>query len=129
MKSDIPALAAHLLNNMTGGPAELGGDVLEMLCNYAWPGNIRELKNVLERALLLAQGEHLRPAHFPGLRLREGAPQIPTSTLNLREIEQAKIRAALDQYDGNVDRAAKALGLSRATMYRRLKSLRIKAAD
>lgn len=125
MREDIPELAHHLLKTLTGKAVQLSAEVLDLFMSYGWPGNIRELRNVLERGLLLSQGNALEPVHFPGLQAGMLAPKVPTSTLNLKEVERAKISAALERYGGNVEMAAKALGISRATMYRRLKELKL----
>lgn len=125
MREDIPALVAHLLKTLAGKPTDVSHEVMELFRHYSWPGNIREMRNVLERALILAQGRPLDPTFFPGLQAGALASKIPTSTLNLRDIEKTKIVAALERFNGNVEMAAKALGISRATMYRRLKEIKL----
>lgn len=125
MKEDLPDLARHLARTIAGREIELPANVLNLLLAYSWPGNIRELRNVLERGLILARGGLLTPECFPGLQAGAMASAIPVSTLNLKEVERSKIIAALERYGGNVIMAAKALGISRATLYRRLKELRI----
>ena len=125
MREDIPDLVMHLLSTLTGKQPDVSDEVMDLFRHYSWPGNIREMRNVLERGLILAQGRPLEPAYFPGLQVGALAPKIPTSSLNLREIEKAKIAAALEKYSGNVEMAAKALGISRSTMYRRIKELKV----
>ncbi|HOW96764.1 MAG TPA: sigma-54 dependent transcriptional regulator [Kiritimatiellia bacterium] len=120
LREDIPGLIRHLLREMAGRDLELAEEVMPLLTGYDWPGNIRELRNVLERAWLLAGGRALRAEHFPGL----SAPRTPVGgTLDLNRLEEQKIREALRRYGGDVERAAKALGLSRATLYRRIKPM------
>lgn len=88
-----------------------------LLESYPWPGNVRELKNVLERAVLLARGAPLDAEHFPGLA--EGGGPASLGTPGGVSTEDA--RRALDRWGGNARKAASALGISRATLYRRLK--------
>lgn len=125
MKEDLPDLTRHLAGTIAGREIELPANVLNLLLEYSWPGNIRELRNVLERGLILARGGPLTPECFPGLQVTALASRVPVSTFNLKELERSKIVAALERYGGNVLSAAKALGISRATLYRRLKELRI----
>jgi DNA-binding NtrC family response regulator len=121
--SDLPALAAFLLQSLGSSEAVLTDDVLKMLQEYPWPGNIRELKNVLERALLLTpHGATLRHAHFSSLtnnRIHQTAQKQGT----VQEVEEAHIKRVLDQMGGDIVQTAKCLNISRATLYRRLKQI------
>jgi transcriptional regulator of acetoin/glycerol metabolism len=91
---------------------------MQMLLEHAWPGNIRELDHAVERAVLLAQSEQVR-AHDLALRGASAtAPRL--EDLTLEEVERLLIQKALSRYDGNVSRAAQALGLSRSALYRRI---------
>lgn len=118
---DLPALVAFLLKSLGSSEAVLSDDVMGILLGYSWPGNIRELRNVLERALLLnPHGTTLRPAHFSSLSQQH--VQTPAShQRTVQEVEKDHIRSVLDQVGGNIELAAKHLNLSRATLYRRLK--------
>lgn len=121
---DLPALVAFLLKSLGSSDAVLSDDVMGILLGYSWPGNIRELRNVLERALLLTpHGTTLRPAHFSSLSsLTHHHVQAPAShQRTVQEVEKDHIRSVLDQVGGNIELAAKRLNLSRATLYRRLK--------
>ncbi|CAH2032008.1 sigma-54-dependent transcriptional regulator [Trichlorobacter ammonificans] len=118
-KSDIPIIARALLKNLNQPELPLPDGILSLLTGYDWPGNIRELKNVLERALLLARGGELRAEHFAGL----GTPPPPAPS-SVREVEAAHILSVLAESGGNVDLAASRLSISRATLYRRIKQLR-----
>ncbi|MCC6319778.1 MAG: sigma-54-dependent Fis family transcriptional regulator [Gemmatimonadaceae bacterium] len=100
---------------------------MQALLDHAWPGNVRELGHVIERAVLLARGEligagdlALRPAASASVRLED---------LPLEEVERILIRKALAKHGGNVSRAARALGLSRSALYRRLEHFRIVGPD
>lgn len=121
--NDLPALVAYLLRSLGSTAAVLSDEVMKMLHDYPWPGNIRELKNVLERAILLTpHGATLRQAHFSSLtnnRLHQHAPNQRT----VQEVEEAHIRTVLDQMGGDIEKTAKSLNISRATLYRRLKQI------
>ncbi len=120
---DLPALAAHLLRSLGSTAAVLSDEVMKLLHEYPWPGNIRELKNVLERALLLTpHGATLRQAHF--LSLINNRVQLPNQNQKtVQEVEEAHIRTVLDQTGNDIEKAAKSLNISRATLYRRLKQI------
>jgi DNA-binding NtrC family response regulator len=121
-REDIMALAEHfLLRYAQRYRKALVGfepDAVEALEGHAWPGNVRELDHTLERAVLMAQGGTIRAVDL-GLRLPPG-PATRLEELPLEEVERLLIRKALERHDGNVSHAAKALGLSRSALYRRL---------
>jgi DNA-binding NtrC family response regulator len=121
-REDIPPLATHFLRrhaqrykkSVTGFDA----GAMQSLLEHSWPGNIRELDHAIERAVLLAQGDVVRAGD---LALRTGAPAATRlEEMTLEEVERLLIQKALARYDGNVSQAAKALGLSRSALYRRL---------
>jgi DNA-binding NtrC family response regulator len=124
-REDIPALAQHFLKRHAGRYRknvhgfDAGG--MQSLLEHSWPGNIRELDHAIERAVLLAQGELVRAGDL-GLRatVPGSAPRIEDLTLD--EVEKLVIQKALSRFDGNVSQAAKALGLSRSALYRRLET-------
>ena len=121
-REDIPQLAMHFLRrHATRYRKQLSGfdpGAMQMLLEHAWPGNIRELDHAVERAVLLAQAEQVR-AHDLALRGASAtAPRL--EDLTLEEVERLLIQKALSRYDGNVSRAAQALGLSRSALYRRI---------
>ncbi len=122
---DLPALAESILREFGRPHPALSQDVLQMLHQYAWPGNIRELRNVLERACLLSSGEPLAPSHFSGLGGGASAPAqepiLPDEDWGLDAQEARHIQRCLQAFDGKVPDAAQALGVSRATLYRKLK--------
>jgi transcriptional regulator of acetoin/glycerol metabolism len=91
---------------------------MEALLRYRWPGNVRELDHTIERAVLLADGTEIRVVD-----LALSAPADTTvrlDQLTLEEVEKLLVQKALARAGGNVTDAAKALGLSRSAMYRRL---------
>src|SRR5947199_2028862 len=118
----IPALATHLLKqhaqryrkNLTGfEPA-----AMQALLDHPWPGNIRELDHAIERGVLMALGATIRLGEL-GLRIdRDATSRI--EDMSLEEVEGFLIKKAMARFDGNVSQAAKALGLSRSALYRRL---------
>jgi DNA-binding NtrC family response regulator len=119
---DIPRLAMHFLAASTSRYGKrltgIDPDALQTLVDYSWPGNVRELAHVMERAVLMSMDEHIRPDDL-GLRPRgEGSARLEEMTLD--EVERFLIRRALARCQGNVSRAADALGLSRSALYRRL---------
>jgi PAS domain S-box-containing protein len=118
-RSDIPLLVRTFLREIGArvgtNVTTVSDDALRRLLDYDWPGNVRELRNALEAALIRASGTTLRADDLPA----EIQTTAPTNTNNSSE-DAERIRAALDQTDGNRTEAAKLLGISRATLYRRL---------
>ncbi|HEY8256064.1 MAG TPA: sigma-54 dependent transcriptional regulator [Gemmatimonadales bacterium] len=118
---DIHVLAAHFLarhatryrKTITGFEPEAA----RILESHPWPGNVRELDHTIERAVLMAQEPLLRSGD---LGLRGGGPAPRLEDLPLEEVERLLIQKALERHEGNVSHAAKALGLSRSALYRRL---------
>jgi DNA-binding NtrC family response regulator len=127
-REDIPLLAHHFLRKHSarmGKKVEsISDEVMRLLSGYAFPGNIRELENVIERGVALARGDVLEIAHLPedlqrgGLKVfrREGG-RYPT----LDDQEKAYIRWVLKEVDGNRSRAAEILGIDRVSLWRKLK--------
>jgi len=121
-REDIAPLAMHFLRQHAGRYRKTlkGFDpsAMQQLLEHPWPGNIRELGHSVERSVLLAQGATVRAAD---LALR--APSTSSTKLEdlpLEDVERLLIKKALDRYGGNVSQAAKALGLSRSALYRRI---------
>ena len=85
---------------------------------YPWPGNVRELDHVVQRGVLMAQGEVICPDDLALRPLQRDARHLELMTLD--EVEVVLIKKALSRFDGNVKQAAKALGLTRSSLYRRL---------
>ncbi|NTV49709.1 MAG: sigma-54-dependent Fis family transcriptional regulator [Geobacteraceae bacterium] len=120
---DLPALVAYLLRSLGSTSGVLSEDIMKILRDYHWPGNIRELKNILERALLLTpQGTTVRQAHFSSLANKR-LYQPETKRLTVQEVEESHIKSVLEQSCGDIEKAAKSLNISRATLYRRLKQI------
>jgi transcriptional regulator with PAS, ATPase and Fis domain len=120
-REDLPALARHFLSQSGFAHYRLSPETLQFLRQYAWPGNIRELKHVLLRAAHLTQGAVITPAALPQEITSSAttAPAPPTGTL--RDTERGLIGQALAEAEGNLARAAARLGIHRATLYRKVK--------
>jgi DNA-binding NtrC family response regulator len=128
-REDIAPLATHFLAEQgrrygrTG--MRLSPGALEALMAYGWPGNVRELEHTVERALLMASGDEVTPEDLLLRRVsREGSSRLEEMTLE--EVERYLIDRALTRHEGNVSEAAKALGLSRSALYRRMQYYGIK---
>jgi len=119
-KSDIKPLAAHILRRL-GYNREPGDEVLKLLSSHDWPGNIRELENVLERALILAAGDEIRPQHvqLPEPVLAQAQPGAPGKA-SLFDMERQMLEDALTKAAGNKSKAAKLLGITRRMLYTKL---------
>ncbi len=90
----------------------------DLLMQHQWPGNVRELDHVIERAVLMSQGQQVKANDLGLTSGRDDSPRL--EDMSLEEVEAFLIRKALSRYDGNARRAAEALGLSRSAFYRRL---------
>ena len=119
---NLQKLVSHMLGSIGVQGAKITREAMQILRSYQWPGNLRELKNILERAVLLSKRSTLTPEHFSGLTalLPECESDKPKG---LHEIQEAHIMTELKRVKGNVSKAAKSLGISRATVYRKLKEL------
>ena len=123
---DLPGLIQHILEEKGAAGKTLDAEAITLLQQYRWPGNTRELSNVLERAVLLAGEEALAPMHFPGLDLSGMARDPSGLVMNLDKLEELAIRKALEKLSGDTKKAAGTLGISRATLYRKIKQYSIK---
>lgn len=121
-REDIPHLASHFLATYSRRYqkrlAGFNAAAIEALLGHPWPGNVRELDHVIERAVLLAQGEFVMAGDLGLHAGRETSPRL--EDMSLEDVECSLIKKALERYDSNVSHAAKALGLSRSALYRRL---------
>jgi DNA-binding NtrC family response regulator len=119
---DIKTLAEHFLRRYTRRYRKpivgFEPEALHALETHPWPGNVRELDHTIERAALLSQGAQVQASDL-GLRAAGPASAV-LDDMPLEDVERLLIRKALDRHGGNVSQAAKALGLSRSALYRRL---------
>ncbi len=123
-REDILPLArqalARLSKRYRDAPDEFGRDAIDALQSYAWPGNVRELMHVVERAVLLARGAKIAAADLQLTSPAAGGSNAALADMTLDDAERILVRDALDRFDGNVNRAAESLGLSRSALYRRI---------
>ncbi len=127
-KEDILALASAFIAEFTQGRARFSTAVIDWLTRYSWPGNVRQLRNAMERAALLSRGELILPEHLPA-QVRAGAePAPPTQPAadqeHLGEIERQAIFQALRKHAFNRTETAKALGISRRALLYKLQRFR-----
>ncbi|MCX6555987.1 MAG: sigma-54 dependent transcriptional regulator [Candidatus Aminicenantes bacterium] len=122
--ADLKPLAYHFTNQACRkyqkAPKSISETALKKLTAYPWPGNIRELKHALERAVILSDALVLQPGDFSFSHQLESAEELAFKDLNLEQAEEILVRRALSKYQGNISQAAKELGLTRAALYRRL---------
>ncbi|WP_298518565.1 sigma-54 dependent transcriptional regulator [uncultured Kordia sp.] len=119
---DIEVLAHHFLKKLNQRYrkqlSSISNSALIALKNYNWPGNIRELEHIIERAVIITENTSIEAEdlHFSSRKVATNTPV----TLNLEETEKILIQQAMDKHHGNISKAAKDLGLTRAALYRRL---------
>ena len=138
-REDIPLLANHFLKKFAGSAMKsievISADALRLLTHYDYPGNVRELENIIERAVLLETTELLQPSNLP----RQISSMIPshptlfspdlTKILPFEEVERQTLSHALKVMDNNVTQAAQALKMARSTLYRKLKLYELIVSD
>jgi DNA-binding NtrC family response regulator len=131
-REDIPLLVHMFLNefNRTNAKAIRGVDqeAMYILERYPWPGNIRELRNVIERATILAESEFIEPRHLPPTLISRGEESLPTLTIapgtTVDEAERRLILLTLDHTRNNKTRAAEILGISLKTLHNKLNRMK-----
>ncbi len=118
---DIPLLAEHYLKvyarRYHKPVAGIAPGAMEKLKRYAWPGNIRELQHAIERAVIMTDSDMLQETDF---LFGRSVGTVSAETLNLDEVEKTAIIKALNLHSGNISKAAAELGLTRASLYRRM---------
>ena len=123
-KEDIPLLAQHFLKKFTvENQKEIGGfspEATDFLLKYEWPGNVRELENAIERAVILAKNSDIEVADLPQENLLMTRSTPPGGSL--REIEKERILNVLSETGGNYSEAARILGISRVTLYNKIRA-------
>ncbi len=121
-REDVPLLAQHFLKAYAQRyrkPVQrFESATMQKMLEYFWPGNVRELDHSVERAVLLAQGDSVRPSDLGLSERRESTSSI--EEMSLEEVESLLIRKTLARFSGNISHAAEALGLSRSALYRRI---------
>ena len=127
-KGDVPRLVAHFLDKFQAGETTISPDAMNLLVEYAWPGNIRELENTVERMIILSPGPEIGvddlPSEVRAGRRTGNAPTtgfvLPEAGCDLEEVEMDLVRQALDRTAGNVPKSAKLLGLTPKTLEARM---------
>ncbi|MFI5174916.1 MAG: sigma-54-dependent transcriptional regulator [Terriglobia bacterium] len=133
---DIPVLARYFAQEFSReyGRKEriLSNDAIDALVKYSWPGNVRELKNLMERVVIMTSAVRIELRHLPAVLLREGPPSEESST-SPSSLESARkayerdfILRKLEENHGNITHTARALGLERSHLYRKMKALQIR---
>ena len=129
-KDDIPLLAAHFLKSFSEryhiSPLTITDEALALIVRYAWPGNVRQLENAIERLVVLANGNLIKPEELPQ-EVRESESRIakidlklPDEGIDLEQVEREILSLALQKYAGNQTRAAQYLNISRKTLIYRM---------
>ncbi len=126
---DIELLAEHFLNQFkrkyNKPNLQLNETALNKLQNYNWPGNVRELQHSIERAIILTEESRIQPNDFALGTPGQESSDLQFSNMNLEEIEKITIRKALEKHEGNISQAAKDLGLTRTSLYRRMEKYKL----
>jgi len=127
---DIPHLVTHFIKKFSQGShrevTRIAPEALDLLLKYEWPGNVRQLENVIERAFALGIGDTIQAVDLPPeLRRVEQNAQVEEKSLNLVENEKILIKKALSKTGGNKAEAAKLLGINLTTVYRKIEKYRL----
>ncbi len=129
---DIPALAQHFLKkysekrkkSVTG----ISEEAMRALEAYDWPGNVREIENAIERAVVMAEGDTIEPGDLLGYGSAQLASPEPVGTGRLAEVEREEIAKALKRFNGHKSKAADHLGINRKTLREKIRKYRIEDA-
>lgn len=123
-QGDIELLAKHFIEiyseKYRKPTKKIAPSAIKKLEKYAWPGNIRELQHAIERAIIMSEGQALMPDDFFFLVQKSDQQLDNSDNLNLDDVEKNVILKAINKHNGNISKAAKELGLTRASLYRRL---------
>lgn len=125
-QSDIPLLVTHFIDKFSQRENKhifsVSSDVMKIFVGYSWPGNLRELENVMERAVVLAKNDVIGVKDIPS-DIKKGAEEnsYPGILKPLKEVEFESIVKAINAFNGNKSKAAKVLGITRKALYSRLK--------
>ncbi|AQS59375.1 DNA-binding response regulator [Desulforamulus ferrireducens] len=136
-KEDIPMLVMHFLEKFSPSQGQLiSPEAMGLLLTYEWPGNIRELQNVIERAVILSQGYEIKPHHLPKEIQKTPANRcenqqgliinFPDQGISLEEVEKELILKAIEKSNGNQTKAAQLLGITRSALIYRAQKYQIK---
>ena len=130
-KEDIPLLVRHFIdyyNRLQKRDIKgIASDALDLLLSYDFPGNIRELQNIIERAFILCTGQNITASDLPEAITHGISVQVTRNDRTLSGLEEKSIRDALRRHSGNAAAAANELGIHKTTLWRRMKALGISA--
>jgi len=124
-EEDIPLLSEHFVRQYATkyrkSVTSISQTAIKKLQKYSWPGNIRELQHAIERAIIMSESDTLTPEDFFFLvQKQDSGTNVESDTYNLDDVEKNVIQKAVNKHNGNISKAAKELGLTRASLYRRL---------
>ena len=126
-REDIPVLVHYFIKSISKRlgikEKKMSPEAMEILKKYRWPGNVREVENVIERLIVLNESDTILPASFPDYIKTENRNVLKVSDVNLTEIEKKAILNALKNTGGDKKEAAKLLGIHLSTLYRKLKKM------
>lgn len=131
-RDDIGRLVDHFLRSTFDGRLQMADDAQAAMCSYDWPGNIRELRNVLERAAILSDDGRIHPEHLPDDIAGDKAASrlvLQNNTDNLEERERLHVARVLEREQWNRNKTAAALGISRRSLYRLIEKYGIEKPD
>jgi DNA-binding NtrC family response regulator len=132
---DIPLIASHFLrefNREHGKSLSLSPKSVSYLQNYHWPGNVRQLRTVIESSVILTSGKEIAPKNLPDEIRTESAPSNMVRLrvgMTVADAERELIKATLSEFSGNKAKAARTLGLGRKTLYRKLQEYEIELSE
>lgn len=130
---DVPLLVESFFRKMrlkSDKPINsIAANTMDILMSHNWPGNVRELKGVLEYAFVTCHADSIQPSHLPETIFRKKKSQIATKQpgFNLHEVERLELIEALEKAGGNQSQAALILGISRVTVWNRMKRFNIQS--
>lgn len=129
---DIPLLFSYLLEKICAkygiGINSYEEGLIELLSSYEWPGNVRELENYIERAVVLARNSVLTAEHFPKKIFQDLSEKQVTAVKPLALMEKENIERALKIFNGNISKTSRYLGITRNTLYNKMREYNIKTA-
>lgn len=125
-KEDIPQLVANFIDRynerLNKAVTAFQPEAMDLIFAHHWPGNVRELENAVERALVLSKGDFIRPSDLPAdLLVQECGSRGSRQSTNLDNVERDHVRSILEQCEWNKYRAAKLMGISRSTLYSKIR--------
>jgi DNA-binding NtrC family response regulator len=129
-RADIPLIARYFLGkygqSMNKNVTDFSPQAMEMFTGYDWPGNIREVRNVVERAMVVAKGTQIQ---IDDISFPFPSPEMPSGGESLEEVEKDQILKILNQTKGNIAQAAEILKISRLTIYNKIEKYHLKKDD